>query len=369
MAVGDSGDPGPLIMTSSDTINWVQRQGPTNLANDLFFDNITGSRIAYGNGQFVSVGWCYNEQALVVISSTDGAIWVRRFVGPRAAPPFFGSDAYSIVYGNGRFVVVPAGWSTAQGGFGAISDDGVCWTSVQSETNGGFEAVTYGHGQFVAVGPHGSVATSPNGVNWTQGQTGTTDWLEDWLGGVVYGNGRYVAWGFQITNSPVMPPVLMTSLDGVNWTERLWAKNGGFHINGIAFGQGRFVAVSGFNVFTSTDGANWTAGATNTNEVYLVAYGDSRFVAEDASGTILESGPFSSVALMPRFRHRPVHALTDGSDRACPHGPELHQFDLLAKRNELHVHSTQHNHPGCDLPLRRPDVLSRGLTMSFNIQK
>src|SRR5262245_42528576 len=85
IGVGDypdfSGTPGALILTSSNAVNWVQRQGPTNLVSDLYFNNVTGSRIAYGNGQFVAVGWGYNEQSLVVISSTDGSMWAERFVG------------------------------------------------------------------------------------------------------------------------------------------------------------------------------------------------------------------------------------------------------------------------------------------------
>jgi hypothetical protein len=37
--------------------------------------------------------------------------------------------------------------------------------------------VTYGNGLFVAVGQFGTILTSPDGVNWTQRTSGTSNWL------------------------------------------------------------------------------------------------------------------------------------------------------------------------------------------------
>jgi len=43
----------------------------------------------------------------------------------------------------------------------------------------------------VAVGDGGTILTSPDGVSWTERDSGTSNWL--W--GVTYGNGTFVAVG------------------------------------------------------------------------------------------------------------------------------------------------------------------------------
>jgi hypothetical protein len=59
--------------------------------------------------------------------------------------------------------------------------------------------VAYGNGLFVAVGDRGTILTSPDGVNWTERTSGT-----NWLFGVTYGNGTFVAVGG--TKVPSSPP-------------------------------------------------------------------------------------------------------------------------------------------------------------------
>ena len=89
-------------------------------------------------------------------------------------------------------------------------------------------------------------------------------WHSDFLyRGVAYGNGRFVAvggWGHAITR---------TSTDGVNWGPKnnltagsnlvTGAKDNARWMAGVAFGQGRFVAVDGYSgsMIWSTDGTHW----------------------------------------------------------------------------------------------------------------
>jgi hypothetical protein len=129
--------------------------------------------------------------------------------------------------------------------------------------------VTYGNGRFVAVGNAGTILTSPDGVTWTQRDSGVAQNLN----GVAYGNGLFVAVGETILISP----------DSVTWT----APNPQTHyfLSAVAYGNGNFVAVGyGTVPLVSTDGAAWSEAAILGQLDYFVylsgvAYGNGLFVA------------------------------------------------------------------------------------------
>ena len=106
-------------------------------------------------------------------------------------------------------------------------------------TGNNLNGITYGNGQFVAVGNLGTILTSTDGTNWIQQQSGTAIGL--W--GIAYGNGQFVAEGG--------PGIILTSADGVKW-----AKHQPGPVGPIAYGNGQFVAVGGDTVMTSADGVN-----------------------------------------------------------------------------------------------------------------
>jgi len=111
--------------------------------------------------------------------------------------------------GNDRFIAV--------GDAGAIlvSTNGVNWTagnSGQSALNG----VANASGLFVAVGELGTILTSPDGTNWTQRTSGTTNSLL----AVTYGGGEFVAVGGCDRCDPTTRGTILTSPDGVTWTPR-----------------------------------------------------------------------------------------------------------------------------------------------------
>ena len=68
--------------------------------------------------------------------------------------------------------------------------------------------ITYGNNIFVALNGGQSVITSPDGVNWTEQQN--PEMKGGSVGGITFGNGIFVAVGAKILTSP----------DGANWTER-----------------------------------------------------------------------------------------------------------------------------------------------------
>jgi hypothetical protein len=281
VAVGNQG----AILTSVDGVNWLQQQsGATNQLN----------AIAYGKGRFVAVG---GEQRYsvpldqytnltVVLTSPDGVNWDQhRFENQ--------DELFGITYGNGQFVAVGGFFTTLI----LSSADGVDWTVRESSPEGtqsasdGFHGVVYGDGQFVAVGGRINtdtglnepiIATSPDGVTWLQHPSGATNQLH----GVAYGNGLFVAvdggpsWFSRQSESASDVPIL-TSVDGVTWVQRQSGTR--TQLMAVVHGNGQFVAVGrGGTVVTSVDGVRWSAHQARYDH-FSVAYGGGKFVAVGAT--------------------------------------------------------------------------------------
>lgn len=151
------------------------------------------------------------------------------------------------------------------------SDDTVIWWDI-----------TYGD-KWVAVGDSGSlynIMYSYNGYDWETAE-GIAD--ETWRG-VAYGNGRYVA----VSESNAV----MYSDDGINWlagvntVDSLWQS--------VTYGNGLFVAISNevgaHEAMYSSDGITWTEAATTvTGQWSVVKYGASLFVAVANTGGVMTS--------------------------------------------------------------------------------
>jgi hypothetical protein len=126
--------------------------------------------------------------------------------------------------------------------------------------------VTWGNNEFVAVGAHGTVLTSPDGEHWLNQASGVTEDLRD----VVWGDGQYVAVGDY--------GVILTSPDARHWTEQFTRVF--IDLNAVAYGGGQFVAVgANTTVLSSADGVRWLECARGQDMLYDVAFGNGRFVA------------------------------------------------------------------------------------------
>lgn len=139
------------------------------------------------------------------------------------------------------------------------------------------QAVTYGDGQFVAVGNGGTILTSPDGTAWKL----RPFWFRESLHGVAYGAGRFVAVG--------AAGRIATSVDGATWVTRPSPTRS--RLNGVTYTGSRFVAVGdGGAMLVSEDGLQWQSlpGATPFN-LYAVAYGGGRYMAAGELGTVLTS--------------------------------------------------------------------------------
>jgi hypothetical protein len=219
-------------------------------------------------------GTCYlvpaNSVKGFVTSTGDTVIYIER--GSASIPSSFtaatlpsSSNWHSVTYGNGKFVAVAYGSTTA-----AYSTDGINWTAATLPSSSNWESVTYGNGKFVAVAASTTAAAySTDGINWTAATLPSSSY---WVS-VTYGNGKFVAVAYNSTAAAY-------STDGINWTAATLPSSSYWYA--VTYGNGTFVAIA-YNSATaaySTDGINWTAATLPSSTYwYAVTYGNGKFVA------------------------------------------------------------------------------------------
>jgi len=146
--------------------------------------------------------------------------------------------------------------------------------------------ITYGNGQFLAVGAYGGILNSKDGEKWFLVNSRKK------IKSICYGNGLFVA---SVTGENENKKILdksfsLVSSDGVKWES---SPSLDYPINDIIYVNGKFYAACGSGmVATSTNGKNWNF--TYTSSVYdlnSLAYGYNygKFVAVGEYGTIVES--------------------------------------------------------------------------------
>ncbi|RYT82560.1 hypothetical protein EAJ06_02840 [Bacteroides intestinalis] len=208
-------------------------------------NNVWWSGIAYGNGKYVAVGNGTSDSGYIT-TSTDGENWLPvKTLGMKGW--------YNIAYGNGKFVVVGSAFDSCA----ASSIDGENWSElIHFDNEIGFRRIIFGNGKFVVVSRSGidkgsPIISSTDGMNWTDPvyTGGTYATIND----VAYGNGKFVAIG-KVTNANFA----ITSTDGRSWS----APNviaGSNTVNAIGFGNGKFVVgTMNGEITVSTDGINWS---------------------------------------------------------------------------------------------------------------
>jgi hypothetical protein len=268
VAVGAAG----TIFTSPDGNTWTPQNSGTVL-------NLYG--VTYGNGLYVAVGGSVTYAAGVILTSPDGITWT---VLPDSSA--LGVSLNGVIYANNQFVAVGNN-AVMTSATGAAST----WNLLPTQSSGitgptvDLYNVAYGNSLFITVGTYntstssqeitynGLIATSSNGSIWN-----ILPYTSNYLSGVTYGGGQFVAVGREGS--------ILTSPDGTTWTTQTAAPIANstltpFLISVIYTGS-QFVAVgnyvgtnpsSGF-ILTSSDGKNWNIAATGTTtDLYGISYG------------------------------------------------------------------------------------------------
>jgi hypothetical protein len=271
MAVGNGG----VVLVSPDGTNWTgQSVGTTN--------NLYGL-VCSTNGLYVAVG-----ARGVIFTSPDGVNWTNQTAHLLAA-----LDLYGVCQGSGLLVAVGINHAIL------TSPDGTNWAEQTTGSGTNFYAVTYGNSRYVATGFGSSalVLESTNGTNWSNSAAGPP------IRGLLFANGIFVGVGGEAPAA--LGGYIATSPDGMTWT----GQHSGIisqNLGAITWGNGFYVTVGGMTyspssysqvILSSPDAAHWTTRLTNSNnQLNGVAYGNGSFVAVGNGGMILQSGPIFTIA-------------------------------------------------------------------------
>lgn len=232
-----------VIASSADGVTWATSSlgASVNAPSDL----------AFGNGVYVGSIASPIPGANQVVTSTDGATWTARSITAN-------SNGGHVVFFNGKFYATVTNFSVANGSGIYSSADGVAWTKI----NGGPanpNQLAAGTSTLLATffsGSSNGQSLSSDGSTFTTASPG----LPLSGGTIRYLNGAFVSAARSGATS-FDDNLVSASLDGRTWSTIATTVNA-FGSSEVAYGNGRYVFVGEFDVFsgTSTITPGGTAG-------------------------------------------------------------------------------------------------------------
>ena len=150
------------------------------------------------------------------------------------------------------------------------------WQAQTLPTTNALRGLAHGLGMHVVTSARGEIFTSPDGTNWVARSSRTTNALN----GVTCANGLLMAVGGSTTSR-----IVVASTNGMDWS--VTSQLAGAELRSVAFGQGRFVAVSTYQyILSSVDGTTWVMNRPGaTQRWWDIAFADGVFVAVGGVGS------------------------------------------------------------------------------------
>jgi photosystem II stability/assembly factor-like uncharacterized protein len=175
---------------------------------------------------------------------------------------------------------------TGYDGIILTSPDGINWTPRNSGTTRHLYAAAKSKQFYVVVGDSGTILSSADGLEWTNRTSGTLNDL--WT--LTRTDSLFVAAG---CNGAVL-----TSPDGVSWTQKITGSN--YLRASLWTGQNCLITGDHGITLLSPDGIKWTEMTKVTDHsIYSVAWTGTRYVAVGSCGTILTSDAISTGVARP----------------------------------------------------------------------
>jgi len=301
---------GPNIIFS-DSIN--PADGWSSNSSGLWFPNYGyGNGVAYGNGEWVAVGYDGGGGGYTIVNSDDPTDYWHSTLDDRRFNDNGRSNA--IAYGNGLWVTV--GDDNDNNGIGSIvytTDPKLGW-QVSGYRPFGYDGegncVAYGNGLWVAGGYDYDEddyliisSTDPASGNWNNSSNPSS--IRDFdCRGVAYGNNLWVAVGEDYDDGN---NTILTSTDpsGEGWTRspgRLFGPdNTDGYGNAVAYANGLWVAVGydndedeGIILYSRDPTVGWSTLTNNTwssQRFNAVAYGNGLWLAGSDNTLVYSTDP------------------------------------------------------------------------------
>lgn len=260
---------------SEDGVSWTQPwpgqkpRGGLYSLNNAFYRTYQGAVYQSTDGAQWAVlpvpgkpditGMCFGKGYYYVVA--NGRIQrTAAFSQWAEVPAFTTIGLNAIAYGDDRFLAV------GQHGVMFWSRDGVEWQNISRGSRMDLHGVTYHNGAYVAVGAEGTVLTSTDARRWEPQDPGTRDTLRS----VTSADGVFVAVGDSGR--------LITSSSGVEWSSRFVPVFGG--LLNVQFLNGSFYAVgTGGALLRSRDAHSWESLPTGlTNDLQSICYQDGVYL-------------------------------------------------------------------------------------------
>ncbi len=277
---------------SSDGNSWTLALGTYGAWN--FAINTDSLIIAFGDSGIVSVsedGLTWAKRTPVKSNNYKCAIWTENGIIAATQSYIVQSDDYGqtwsdVVSRKGIRSMVQVGDTIiAVGDSGKCSIyDGSSWSAAFKITENDLQCVTWTGDKFVAGGRAGTLLTSIDGVNWTQlGQN-----FSQIIKSIIWTGSQFVGVGGNIFRKNT--GTIVTSPDGITWTGHTSPTRQ--VLNSVASDGQKIVAVgdSGY-ILTSIDGENWSALQPHTTNYDLngVVWGNNEFLLVGEGGSIYTS--------------------------------------------------------------------------------
>ncbi|AGF55774.1 chitobiase/beta-hexosaminidase C-terminal domain-containing protein [Clostridium saccharoperbutylacetonicum] len=321
IVVGDQ--QGNTYTSNNDGTSWIYTDLKASNSSNVNF-------ISYLNNKFYA-----SDSNAYLYYSSDGINWNQVGAPFRVVSSGGCAQAFCGFYDGTKYYML--GFDLSSYGGVMTSTDGINFTVERKDSTSIARDCLFANGKYIQANDQGLLVSS-DGVNWkhalvngdftsiafdgtnyfTAGSTGASDGAiykstdySDWtmlqiplnkgINGIAYGNGKYVAVGNTASNGK---GTILKSTDGTSWTLGSSPNNEQSGLCSITYGNNMFVAVgSNLSIITSTDGENWTSrkydNATYTlrsvafiNEKF-VACGDNGKVFYSDDGTAWTDGSFS----------------------------------------------------------------------------
>jgi hypothetical protein len=284
---------GAAVYTSTDGLTWTTR--------DAFLGTAGATQsgaVTFGKNTFVAVGgYRPSGSGLSISTSTDGINWTTRTSASGT------SEAIAITF-NGSTFITGIRNSTPSPGV-QRSFDGVSWTAhtVAMSSNASIKSIGSSKetGVVVLGGTSGQMASSANnGQSWT---TRTSGFGTSGINGIAYGNGIWVAGG--------NVGIITTSEDAITWTARTSGLSTSNNILNVKFNNGYFIAPTNLegNILISTNGINWILGNNNgASQSVDTEYGNGKWVSAVGSNIMNVSDYINPINTTVQLEYKGIGA-------------------------------------------------------------